>query len=95
MTPQQAQLQMAASMRQLRVDSGITQIELSQKSGVALASLRKFERTGQISLTSLLKIAVILQVMENIVIALKPQENFKSIEQILKISKKKPRKRAR
>ena len=35
----------------------ISQKKLSQKSGVAYASIRRFETTGEISLTSLLKIA--------------------------------------
>ncbi len=40
-----------------RKEYGITQKELSNKSGVSYGSIRRFESTGNISLTSLLKIS--------------------------------------
>ena len=43
----------------------ISQKELSQKSGVAYASIRRFETTGEISLTSLLKIAHALDALKD------------------------------
>ncbi len=41
----------------------ITQRELSRKSGVSYASIRRFESTGEISLSSLLKIALALNAL--------------------------------
>lgn len=41
----------------LRRRKGYTQAELSDRSGVSLGSLKRFERTGEISLRSLWKIA--------------------------------------
>ncbi len=35
--------------------------ELSNRSGVSYSSIRRFEETGEISLTSLLKISVVLE----------------------------------
>ncbi len=49
----------------LRKEQKITQKELSERSGVAYASIRKFESTGIISLESLLKICDALQRLED------------------------------
>lgn len=43
-----------------RKEKKFTQAELSARSGVSLASLKRFEQTGEISLVSLLKIASVL-----------------------------------
>ena len=43
----------------------ISQKELSSKSGVTYASIRRFETTGEISLTSLLKIAHALDALKD------------------------------
>ena len=40
-----------------RKEFGLTQKELSVRSGVTYSSIRRFEQEGEISLTSLLKIA--------------------------------------
>ena len=45
----------------LRKQIKMSQIELSQRSGVSYASIRKFESTGIISLESLLKISEALK----------------------------------
>ncbi|HET7460725.1 MAG TPA: helix-turn-helix transcriptional regulator [Longimicrobium sp.] len=44
----------------LRVERGWTQRELSRRSGVALTTLKQFERTGKITLERLITIAVVL-----------------------------------
>lgn len=43
----------------------ISQKQLSQKSGVAYSSIRRFESTGEISLSSLLKIAHALNALKD------------------------------
>ena len=47
-------------VRERRKELKISQKELSQKSGVSYASIRRFESTGEISFNSLLKIASVL-----------------------------------
>ena len=47
--------------RQRRKALGYTQPELSSRSGVSLGSLKRFENSGQISLESLLKLALVLE----------------------------------
>ena len=44
----------------LRKDKGYSQKELAERCGVSLASIKRFEQSGQISLESLLKIAHLL-----------------------------------
>ena len=43
----------------------ISQRELAQKSGVTYASIRRFETTGEISFSSLLKIAHVLDALKD------------------------------
>ncbi len=43
----------------------LTQKELSQKSGVSLGSIKRFEQSGQIAFESLLKLALVLECLED------------------------------
>ncbi len=61
MTPQEIQKVIAQQARALRLKINLSQQTLSKKSGVSYGSLKKFEQTGQISLESLIKIAVVLE----------------------------------
>lgn len=56
-TPKEVMILLSKNVAALRKEQNFTQKELSEKSGVAYASIRKFERTGIISLESLLKIS--------------------------------------
>lgn len=51
---------LAGRIRALRLDRGWTQQETAERAGLAPATYRHFERTGQISLERLLKLAVVL-----------------------------------
>jgi len=53
-------LKMAGKVRALRKQMGYSQAELASRSGVSLGSIKRFERTGQISLVSLVKVAYLL-----------------------------------
>lgn len=53
---------MAAALRGRRLGFNMSQENLSKASGVPLATLKKFERTGQISLTSFLALCDTLEV---------------------------------
>lgn len=59
-TPHDVQLGLAARARARRLHLNITQAELAERSGVALASVRRFETTGEISLRSFLALALVL-----------------------------------
>jgi transcriptional regulator with XRE-family HTH domain len=47
----------AARLSSVRLDADLTQAGLAARSGVTLASLRRFETTGQIALGSLIRLA--------------------------------------
>ncbi len=47
----------AARLRSVRLDADLTQAGLAARSGVTLASLRRFETTGQIAFESLIRLA--------------------------------------
>ncbi len=59
-TPQELSEQIALKAKQSRLNQNLTQEGLASRSGVSLGSVKRFERIGQISLESLLKIALVL-----------------------------------
>lgn len=56
-TPEDVGRDVAVRLKQLRLARNWKQETLALRAGVALASLRRFERTGQVSLKSLLRLA--------------------------------------
>ena len=48
-----------------RKESGMTQKELSLRSGVSYASIRRFETSGDISLSSLISIARVVKCLDD------------------------------
>ena len=59
-TAEEIDLQVAKRLGKIRKRRGITQEQLSEQSGVSFGSIKRFERTGQISLLSLTKLATAL-----------------------------------
>ena len=59
-TPKEIIAAIASSEKEKRKKLGITQKEMSIRSGIPLSTLRRFEQTGEISLISLAKIAIVL-----------------------------------
>ncbi len=93
-TPNKAQKELAKNIRVRRLAMGLTQAGLSERSGVALATLRKFERTGLISVKSLCKLMMIVGGLEQLVEASAPtQSEFSSIDEVLASDKTQPRQR--
>ncbi len=89
-SPKKAQTTIAERLKELRLQKGLTQKGVSERSGVSLATLRKFEQEGKISLGSFVKICMSLGCIENIIDALNtPQNKFKTIDDVLKASPKK------
>lgn len=74
----------------------LTQEGLAERSGVPLATLRKFEQKGAISLESFLKLLMVVGGLEDIINMLKPSKpKFTSIDDVLKDMNNTPRKRGR
>jgi len=89
-----AQRKIAENMKGLRLEKGFTQEGLSERSGVSLSSLRKFEQKGMLSLESFLKLALTLGCLEKLIQATQPSENsFSSIDDVLKKKEDKKPKR--
>lgn len=72
----------AERLRKIRRRRKISQQALSQKSGVSLGSLKRFEQTGEISLKSLTKLAIALEVDDKLE-QLFSEVPFLSIEEII------------
>ena len=56
MMPHEITMLMAARVKAKRLTMNLSQVSLAEHSGVSYGTLKKFERTGQISLESLLKL---------------------------------------
>lgn len=56
-TAEEVNLALAKRLSRIRKRRGITQEQMSEISGVSFGSIKRFERTGQISLLSLTRMA--------------------------------------
>ena len=64
-TPKDITKELRAKFKARRKRLNYTQDELSSRSGVSLGSLKRFEQSGQINFESLLKLALILECLED------------------------------
>ena len=81
-TPKEIDKLIAERVRNARKRRKISQKKLSERSGVSLGSVKRFESTGDISLVSLTKIAIALE-MEGDLEALFENVPFLSIEEVI------------
>ena len=79
---------LAARAKTRRLALNLTQAGLEQRSGVSLGTIKLFERTGKISLESLVKIAISLGVSDDFDLLFVTNDASKprSIEELLKES---------
>jgi len=83
-TPSQMQEELKVKFRAKRKALKLTQEELAIKSGVSLGSLKRFETSGQISLESILKVALVLECLGDFEgVCEKREEMPESIEDLL------------
>ena len=59
-SPNEINSEIATRMRERRKERKLSQVQLSERADVSLGSLKRFERTGEISLSSLIKLAFAL-----------------------------------
>lgn len=81
-TPVEIEKLISSRIRMIRRRRKISQQKLSELSGVSFGSVKRFESTGEISLLSLVKIAIALDIeddLENLFAEIPPQ----SIEEII------------
>lgn len=79
----------SARAKGVRLAQDLTQAGLAARSGVSLGSLKRFERTGEISLRSLVQIAFALGAEKDF-LDLFPAPAFKSLSDVIG-DKNKPR----
>ena len=80
--PQTYLLQIAERERAIRKKKKLSRAALSEKSNVSYGSLKRFEETGNISLASLIKIAIALDSVEEFETLFRPKK-AESIEDII------------
>jgi transcriptional regulator with XRE-family HTH domain len=73
-TPKEIMILLSKKIRALREQENMSQMELSERSGVAYASVRKFESIGIISLESLLKICEALKRLKDFELLFSPND---------------------
>ena len=94
MTTHEAQSTLSKNLRRRRLALELTQAGLSKRSGVALATLRKFEQTGAVSVENLFKLMVVVGGLQETIEASAHKKNtFSSIDDVLSGTPKLPRQR--
>ena len=78
--PTDFMFELASKHKLIRKQLKLTQEELAMRSGVSLGSIKRFESSGQISLESLLKLAQILNRLNDFELIFKPIDNLEEIE---------------
>lgn len=81
-TPSDVAIKMAQKLKSIRKRRKITQKQLAARSNVSYATLRKFEKTGQISLESFIKISMELGLL-NELSNLFSNPTYNSIEEVI------------
>ena len=71
-TPEQVSKTLAVRLKALRLAKGWKQATLAERSGVSLASVRRFETSGQVSLQHLLELAFALNRLDDFEALLQP-----------------------
>ena len=87
-TPVEISRNIAVNAKRLRLQLNLKQITLSEKSGVSVSSIKRFESTGCVSLSSLLKIANVLDCLQEFSF-LFPSKLSKSVSDLEKSEKNK------
>jgi transcriptional regulator with XRE-family HTH domain len=93
-TPISVMQQLKERFREKRLFMELTQEGLAKRSGVSLGSIKRFESSAEISLKSFLKLALVLECLDNFTqIAQEKPQQVSSIDELLKTkySNKKPK----
>jgi len=89
-SPKEVQEALKERFKTLRLNIGYTQDALSRRSGVSLGSVKRFEQSGEISLSNLLRLSLILEALSEFEELFKPSiQKPKSLDEILKSEPKK------
>lgn len=82
-TPEDVAVQIAVRVKARRLEMNLTQQGLAERAGIKFGTYRKFEQTGEISLSGLLQIGLALDALSDFD-ALFNQMQYQSLEEVLK-----------
>jgi len=83
-TPETIMEMLRDKLKRRRLSLDLTQEGLANRSGVSLGSLKRFEKSTEISLHSLLKIALVLECLDDFTMIANPKQNeINSIDELL------------
>ena len=85
-TAEELDRKLAQRIRNIRKRRSISQEKLSSMSGVSYGSIKRFEATGQISLISLTKIAMALDIADELR-SISTQVSYKNIQEVINENK--------
>ncbi|SMN01454.1 Transcriptional regulator [uncultured Candidatus Thioglobus sp.] len=94
-TPSLIMGQLKTKFKQKRLLLNLTQAGLSKRSGVSLGSVKRFELSGLIALESLLKLALVLDCLDDFQHLANPVKTINSINDIINTEEKRIKKRGR
>lgn len=84
-TPTEVANKLAQQVKAKRLSMNLSQKTLAERAGVSYAVLKKFERTGKISLESLLKLALVLNSLAEFesLFTFKSEAAFATLDELL------------
>ena len=94
-TPNEVQDDLAARLKARRLAQDLTQAGLAARAGVGMSSLRRFEGSGLIAIDALLRIALVLDCLEDFdKVCAEDRRAAQSLDEMVEAAAKKPRRRA-
>ena len=94
LAPADIQHQLAEKAMKARLAANLTQAGLAKRAGVSLGSLKRFEHTGEISLSSLAKLAFALRMEQDFESVFSPRRTG-TLDELLAGQRQVSRKRGR
>ena len=82
MSPAEIAQAVADRSRTRRLALGFTRDQLAARSGLSSASLKRFERTGRIDFSALIRLAIALDATEGLDLLL-AKESYESLEEVI------------
>ena len=86
--------EVARRVHDARIHAGLRQKDLAEKAGVSLGTFRRFERTGDVSMETVVKVAIALD-KEREFLALFPPSDPRSLDEVLRSTPKPARVRVK
>lgn len=83
--PSDIQILIAKNFKKLRKELGYSQVEMAERAGISLGSLKRFEQKGLISLDSLLRLAHLADRLSDFkTLFAPPKDDMKRIEKLFR-----------